>query len=79
MKTILFLESAFCQTNQMQQDGARRYARAAGWQLRTIEYGRAARDRAGHRRLRQRSAVERRPYQNVGNLQQSHSFMVNGE
>lgn len=46
-RTILFFESAFCQTNQMQQDGVRRYARAAGWQLRTIEYGRAARDRSG--------------------------------
>ena len=47
MKTILFFESAFCQTNQTLQDGVRRYARAANWQVRTVEYGRAARDRTG--------------------------------
>ena len=47
VRTILFFTSAFCQTNQMQQDGARRYAHAAGWRVRTVEYGRAARDRTG--------------------------------
>ena len=59
MKTILFFESAFCQTNQMQQDGARRYARAAGWQLRTIEYGRAARDRAGKSGVKGREDIRK--------------------
>ena len=59
MKTILFFESAFCQTNQMQQDGARRYARAAGWQLRTIEYGRAARDRVGESGVKGREDIRR--------------------
>jgi len=56
-KTVLFFESAFCQTNQAQQDGARRYARAAGWQLRTIEYGRAARDRAGESGVKGRADI----------------------
>ena len=46
-KTVLFFESAFCQTNQTLQDGVRRYARASNWQVRTVEYGRAARDRTG--------------------------------
>ena len=58
-RTILFFVSAFCQTNQMQQDGARRYARAAGWQLRTIEYGRAARDRAGKSGVRGREDIRK--------------------
>jgi LacI family transcriptional regulator len=58
-KTVLFFESAFCQTNQAQQDGARRYARAAGWQLRTIEYGRAARDRAGKSGVKGRDDIRK--------------------
>ena len=58
-RTILFFASAFCQTNQMQQDGARRYARAAGWQLRAIEYGRAARDRAGEPGVKGREDVRK--------------------
>ena len=58
-RTVLFFASAFCQTNQMQQDGANRYASAAGWRMRTVEYGRAARDRTGHDGVRGRDDIRR--------------------
>ena len=59
MKTILFFESAFCQTNQAQQDGTRRYARAANWQVRTVEYGRAARDRTGSEGVKGKESIRK--------------------
>jgi len=58
-RTILFFASAFCQTNQMQQDGTHRYANAVGWRMRTVEYGRAARDRTGHDGVRGRDDIRR--------------------